>query len=355
MWRSLLQWMGGIGIVALGLFVLPFLRVGGISFFKMESSDSNEKPFARLASYTGAFIAIYVGVTALCTVTYDVLGMSHFDAINHALTTIATAGFSTHDASFGFYADKPALMWAASFFMTIASLPFSILIIFIVRGRLDALRDPQVAVFLSYLAAFIMAATIYHRVFNHEPFFDALTHSVFNMTSLISTTGFASEDYTLWGPSMIMLAFLATFVGGCSGSTAGGIKTYRYIIIFNTVRAGFKMLIYPNSIYSVRYGPTTVDDQAQRAALLFFSTYLTLWLFGAIFVSLFGYDMATSLTASLTALTNVGPGLGNIIGPSGNFSTMPDTVLYLLSLLMLLGRLEILTVIVILTPMFWRD
>jgi trk system potassium uptake protein len=354
MWRSLLQWLGGIGIVALGLFVLPFLRVGGISFFKMESSDTNDKPFARLASFTSAFVAVYLAITFLCIVTYDLLGMSHFDAINHALTTVPTGGFSTHDASFGYFAQNEGLLWAATFFMTVCSLPFSVLILFVVRGRLDALRDPQIIVFVGYLTAFSLAGGIYNRIANHVDFSTALAHSFFNMSSLISTTGFASQDYTLWGPFMIMLVFLATFVGGCSGSTAGGIKAYRLVIIYNTMRSGLKMLLYPNSIYSVRYGKMTVDEEMLRGVFLFFSTYMLLWAVGALVMAAFGYDLATSLSASITALSNVGPGLGDIVGPAGNFATMEDPVLYLLTLLMLLGRLEVLTILVVLTPLFWR-
>ncbi len=355
MWRSLLQWMGGVGIVALGLFVLPFLRVGGISFFKMESSDTNDKPFARLASFTSAFIGIYVALTAACAITYDILGMSHFDAINHALTTMPTGGFSTHDASFGFYGNNVPLLWAATFFMIVSSLPFSVLILFAVRRRLDALRDPQILVFLGYLAAFILAGAVYARVANGTDFFYALTHAAFNFSSLLSTTGYASLDYTLWGSFIVTLVFVATFVGGCSGSTAGGIKSYRFVIIFNTIRSGFKMLIYPSAIYRVRYGPVSVDEEVQRAVFLFLSSFLILWLAGSGIIAAFGFDILTSLTASATALANVGPGLGDIIGPSGNFATMPDALLYVLSLLMLLGRLEVLTVIIVLTPMFWRD
>ncbi len=355
MWRSLLQWMGGLGIVALGLFILPFLRVGGIAFFKMESSDTGDKPFARLASFTAAFIGVYVAVTVAAVLTYDILGMSHFDAVNHALTTVPTGGFSTHDASFGYFADKPALLWASTLFMTVCSLPFSVLIVFVVRGRLDALRDPQIVVFLGYLVVFALLGGVYNRIYNHTELLPALTHSFFSFSSILSTTGFASQDYTTWGPFMIMLVFMATFAGGCSGSTAGGMKAYRFVIIFNTIRAGFKMLIYPNSIYSVRYGPVTVEEETQRAVFLFFSSFLILWLAGGAVISLVGFDILTSLTASLTALSNVGPGLGEIIGPAGNFSTMPDSILYILAVLMLLGRLEILTVIVILTPHFWRD
>lgn len=353
LWRSLLQWLGGIGIVALGLFVLPFLRVGGMSFFKMESSDIADKPFARLANFTRAFFAIYLGITLLCTIAYDFGGMSHFDAINHALTTVATGGFSTHDASFGYFRSG-LLLWISTFFMTVCSLPFSILIVFIVRGRLDSLRDPQIGVFIAYLSAFSVATAVYNHFANDVEFASALTHSFFNFSSVLSTTGYASQDYTQWGPFVVMAAFFATFMGGCSGSTAGGIKSYRFVILANIVTIGLRKLVYPNAVYSVRYGSQTVEADTQRTVFLFFSAYLFLWVVGSMAMSLFGYDLLTSTSSVITALSNVGPGVGEVVGPAGNFSTMNEPALYILSLMMLLGRLEVLTVLVLLMPTFWR-
>lgn len=352
-WRSLLQWLGGIGIVALGLFVLPFLRVGGMSFFKMESSDTSDKPFARLASFTRAFIAVYGGITLACAIAYDFAGMSHFDAINHAFTTVATGGFSTHDASFGYFRN-PTLLWISSFFMTLCSLPFSILIVFIVRGRLDALRDPQIVVFIGYVFAFSVSAALYHHLTNGIDFATALAHSVFNFASILSTTGYASQDYTMWGPFIVIAAYFATFMGGCSGSTAGGIKAYRFVIIFNIINTGLRRLIYPNAVYSVRYGRATVDAETQRTIFLFLAAFIFLWAAGSLAMGALGYDFDTATSSVITALGNVGPGIGPVVGPSGNFATLSDPALYLLSLLMLMGRLEVLSVLVLLMPIFWR-
>lgn len=353
-WRSLLCWLGGIGIVGLGLFVMPYLRVGGLSFFKMESSDTNDKPFARVSSFTRAFILIYVAMTVACFIAYASLGMSRFDAVNHAMSTIATSGFSVHDSSFAFYNSIP-LLWAATFFMTLSSLPFSILIIFMVRGRLDALRDPQIIVFLAYLVAFSVATGAYHRLANGVEFHIALAHSFFNITSILSTSGFMSEDYTLWGPFVVIAAYVTSFMGGCSGSTAGGIKAYRFIILFNTIRSGLNRLVYPNAIYAVRYGRATVDPDTQRAVFLFFTTYIFLWVFGSLAMGALGYDLVTATSSVITALSNVGPGVGHVVGPAGNFSTINDGGLYLLSIMMLLGRLEVLTVLVVFTPVFWKQ
>ncbi len=354
LWRALLCWLGGIGIVALGLFVLPFLRVGGMSFFKMESSDTNDKPFARLASFTRAFVAVYVFITLACAIAYDFAGMTRFDALVHALTTVATAGFSSHDASFAYF-DSIPMLWIATFFMVLCSLPFSILIVFVARGRLDALRDPQIMVFLLYVAGLSIAVAMYQHFRSGIDFPSALAHSFFNMASILSTTGYASADYTLWGPFVVVVAFFATFIGGCSGSTAGGIKAYRFIILFNILRTGLKRLIYPNAVESVRYGTKIVDADMQRAIFLFFSSYMMLWAFGSIALSALGYDILTAVSGSITALSNVGPGVGPLIGPAGNFSTMGTPALYIMSLLMLLGRLEVLSVLVLLTPTFWKN
>lgn len=353
LWRSVLTWLGGIGIVALGLFVLPFLKVGGASIFKLESSDTNDKPFARLASFTRAFLAVYVALTIACAVSYDLAGMSHFDALNHAMSTIATAGFSTHDASFAYF-DSNAILVIGAIFLTVCSLPFSVIILLAVRNRLDAARDPQILVFLAYLCGISIAVAIYHHLRNGVEIGDALIHSFFNMSSILSTGGFASDDYTLWGPFVVLVAFFATFMGGCSGSTAGGLKAYRFVVMFNVGRAGLKRLVYPNAMYTVRYGSMTVDAETQRGVFLFVSLYIFLWVVGSIGMTLFGYDILTATSSVITALSNVGPGIGPIIGPVGNFSTISDPALYLLSLMMLLGRLEVLTVLVLLTPVFWR-
>ncbi|UTV41067.1 TrkH family potassium uptake protein (plasmid) [Ensifer adhaerens] len=354
LWRSMLQWFGGIGIVALGLFVMPFLRVGGISFLRMESSDTNEKVFARIATFMRAFVMIYVAITLACSVAYHQFGMTQFDALNHAMTTVATGGFSTHDASFGHY-DSVPLLWASTFFMTLCSLPFSVLILFVVKRSTTALRDPQILVFLGYLAVMGMALAAYHRVYNGVPFATALSHSFFNLASILSTSGYASEDYTLWGPFAVALAFFATFAGGCSGSTAGGIKAYRFVILFGAVRPLVTQILYLNSVTPVRYGGATVDPELQRAVFLFFAVFLALWAFGTLALGALGHDFTTAASSVITALSNVGPGVGPVVGPAGNFSTMSDPALAILSVLMIMGRLEVMTVLVLVSPIFWRS
>lgn len=355
LWRSMLQWLGGIGIVAMGLLVLPYLKVGGFTVFKMESSDTSERPFARFAVFVRAFFAIYIGLTVICAILYDVLGMSEFDAINHAMTTLATGGFSTHDASFGAFQSSPALIWTGTVFMAIAGLPFSVLILFAVRGRLDALRDPQILTYLGLILVLAIVLSLSLRLGQGESFGYALTHAAFNIVSIVTTTGFASTDYTLWGPFAVTLFFLATFLGGCSGSTSGGIKAYRLVIIWGSIRSGLMRLIYPNSVRPVRYGTVAVEPEMQRTVFLFVCAYVGIWALGSIALAATGLDVESAVSGSITALANVGPGIGPLIGPSGNFSTVGDPAKMIMVVLMLLGRLEILAVLVLLMPAFWRE
>lgn len=355
MWRALLQWLGGLGVIAFGVFILPMLNIGGVSYFNIESSSTDERPFERFSTYAYSLIIIYTALTVACTILYAAAGMSGFDAVIHAMTTLSTGGYSTHDASFGVWADNDAILWVSIVFMCAGALPFTILILFIARGRLDALADPQIRVFLGYILAFAVAIAVYLRIESDTPFFQAFTHSMFNIVSVVTTTGFVSSDYGGWGPFAVACFFFATFLGGCSGSTAGGIKAYRLLILFELLGNGVRKLIFPNTVLTVRYGDRTVDDDTQRAVVLFIAAFFIVWGVASILLAATGLDLVTSITGSLTALCNVGPGLGEIIGPVGNFATVSDTAKWILSIAMLLGRLEILAVLVVFTPVFWEQ
>jgi len=354
LWRSLLQWVGGLGVIALGLFILPFLNVGGVSYFKIESTHIEDQPFDRFSTFVRTLMSIYVMLTFICAIAYAFAGMRLFDAVNHAMTTLATGGFSTHDLSMGFYNEQPAILWIATIFMFIGGLPFSMLILFFVKGRFDALRDPQIKVYAGYVLVFVLLGAAYLRLADGRSPGDALTHSAFNFVSIITTTGFATEDYGLWGSLGVAGAFLAMFLGGCSGSTAGGIKAYRFLILYELLRNGLRKLVYPNSIQIVRYGDRPVEDELQRAVVLYFAAFLVVWAMIILLLAGTGLDLITSVTSALTAITNVGPGLGTFIGPVDNFSTLTDPAKLIMAFAMLLGRLEILAVLVIFTPIFWK-
>lgn len=353
MWRSLLHFMGGLGVIALGLFLLPFLNIGGVTYFKLESSDIQERPFARLATFTTTLIAIYSGLVVLCAIAYNVAGMGAFDAINHAMSTVATGGLSTHDDSFVRYTSNPSVLWVGTLFMFIGGLPFSIMILFAVRGRLDSLRDPQIRVYAGYVLVLVLAVAVYIRVVDNLPFSYALTHAAFNVVSIITTTGFASDDFSLWGPFAVACIFVATFLGGCSGSTSGGIKAYRFLILFELMANGVRRLVYPNTIYPVRYGDRSVSEDMQRAVVLFIASFFVIWAIGTLLLAATGADFITSLSGALSHITNVGPGIGPDVGPDDNYSSLTSAGKFILTALMLLGRLEILAVLVVFSPAFW--
>lgn len=354
LWRSILNFIGGLGVIAIGLFLLPFLNIGGITYFRLESSDINARPFERLQTFTINLIIIYTLLVALCTLLYAAGGMTGFDAINHAMATLATGGFSTHDTSFAQYANSQVILWTGTFFMFLGGLPFSIMMLILIRGRFESLADPQIKVYAAYCAAFSFAATVYLIVADNMPPAYAFANATFNFVSIITTTGFASEDYTQWGPFIVAAIFVATFLGGCSGSTAGAIKSYRLLVLFEMLGNGVRRLVYPNTIYSVRYGDRTIGDDMQRAVVLFVSSFFVIWACGTVLMAATGLDFLTSLSGSLACLTNVGPGLGDVIGPAGNYSKLNDPALLILSLLMLMGRLELLAVLVVFSPTFWR-
>lgn len=352
LWRSMLQWFGGIGIIAIGLFLFPFLRIGGMQFFRTESSDRSDKAFPRLAQVTRALVFTYVLATLVCIITFKALGMSFFDAVNHAMTTLSTGGFSTHDRSFGFFESR-AVLWAAVFFMIVGSLPFFLYIELALRGRMTLFSDPQVRAFVIGVAAYSLALALWHDWTGDLPFFDSLTHSAFNVTSIISTTGYASDDYTIWGHFAAGIFFILTFFGGCSGSTTGGIKIYRMLIVWQAMRQTFTHLLYPHAIVPIRYGTRLVDHDVYESVIVFMVAFFAVIAVSILLLALAGQDFVTAFTGTLTALTNVGPGLGEKIGPSGNFAALGDFETWVLSVVMLLGRLEIMTVLVLLSPTFW--
>ena len=354
LWRSLLQWLGGIGIIGMVLLILPSLQAGGLALFHMESSDKSDKVLPRVNQLTGGLIAAYVTLTMLCAAAYTSLGMSFFDAINHAMTTLSTGGYSTHDASMGFFEDNRILV-ASTIFMILGSLPFVIYIKAFLPRRFQLWRDPQILVFLVTCLVLSFAIAVSRRVINETPFGEALITSAFNLVSVITTTGYASDDYTLWSNAAIGIFFLATFLGGCAGSTAGGIKANRLVILYLVVRASFRRLVRPHSVIRLKYGNDDISAQTIQTVTIFFFLYFGTLLMGTVLLTMIGLDLITSFSGSLTAISNVGPGFGQIIGPAGNFASLPDAALWILSAVMLLGRLELVTVLILLFPSVWTD
>ncbi len=352
LWRALLQWMGGVGIIATAVAILPALGVGGMQMFRTESSDRSEKVMPRVRQIAVAIGLVYLGLTVLWAFAYWAAGMTPFDAAAHALTTISTAGYSTSDASLGNW-DVPAIHWIATFGMIAGAVPF-VLYVRLLQGGWDALRDSQVRTLLAFLAAVVCALTLYLAATGQYGLADALRHAAFNTVSVVTTTGYASADYAAWGNAAVGLFFGLMFVGGCTGSTAGGMKIFRFEVMAIMLRAQFLRLVFPRGVFPRAYAGRLLPDEVVGSVVVFFSLYFICY--GALTIALMALDLdfLTSASAAVAALSNVGPGLGETIGPAGSFAPLPAAAKWLLSFAMLLGRLELFTVLVLFMPRFWR-
>lgn len=352
LWRSLMQWMGGVGIIVMAIVLLPFLRIGGMQLFQTENSDRSEKIVSRSVELIRLIGISYLFLTFCCVVAYWATEMTPFDALNHALTTIATGGYSTHDVSFAFFTN-PATGWFAILFMIVGALPF-VLIIQGLRGKPMLLwRDPQVRAFLSLVVVVSLGVAFYLGFTRRVPLDDALLMSTFNIVSVVTGTGYAYGDYTAWGAPMVALALLLKFVGGCTGSTTGGIKIFRFLVFFGTVRAHLRRMVRPNRVTSEEYGNSRLTAELSFSVLAFLVVYLGTVGILTLVLATFDLDLVTALSAAATAVGNVGPGLGPTIGPAGSFAPLPDGAKWILCFAMLIGRLEIFTVIVLFDPEFW--
>lgn len=354
LWRSLLHWLGGVGIIVMGVAVLPMLKVGGMQLFKTESSDNSEKILPRAAQIAGAIGWTYVLMTVLCAIAVWLAGMSPFDAINHAMATLATGGFSTSDNSISNW-KNPAVEWILTLFMAIGGMTFT-LMVRALRGQVEPLwRDSQTRVYFGVIAFFSLSLALWHSWQHQVPFMQALREATFSVVSVITTTGFMNVDYNLWGGFALVTFFFLTFVGSCTGSTGGGIKIFRFEILFLRVRGQARHLLTPHGVFALKYNGRTVPEEVPYAVSAFFYLYVGTWAALSLGLGLAGCDLITATTGAATALGNVGPGLGDVIGPTGNFSSLPQSAKFMLTVGMMLGRLELFTVFVLLSRRFWRS
>jgi len=353
LWRSMMQWIGGLGIVAMGAAVLPFLRIGGMRLFRAESSDFSEKALPHTRHFLAQLLIVYLIISVTCAISYQLAGMSFFDAINHAMTTVSTGGFSTHDQSLAYF-DSAAVEFVAIVFMLIAAAPF-VLYLPILAGHFRRLRaDSQVHSMLAIY--FAVAAVLSVWLISSEQWGagDALRYTLFSVISIGTTTGYVTEDYTSWGPFAIIVFFFLTFVGGCTGSTSGGIKIFRFKIAFGMFKENIQRLLHPNSVFSRVVGGHPVTDEIVASVMAFALAFACTVGLAAILLAAAGNDFVTSFSAAATATANVGPGIGPIIGPVSNFAAISDPSKWIICVAMLLGRLEIFTFLIVLTPAFWR-
>lgn len=350
-WRAMLQSIGGVGFIVTGIALLPILKVGGMQLFRTESSDKDEKELTSAAKFASATLIIYALLIFLCFLIYLIGGMNFFDAASHAMTTVATGGFSNYDASFGHF-QSAFLQWACTGFMILGALPFVYYIRIFSRGTF---KSEQVATLLFSFAIVIFLMTVWLISTGDYAVFDALRLAAFNVVSIVTTTGYATSDYVAWGPFAVVAFFVLTAVGGCTGSTSGGVKTMRWIIFFHALRNQLKGLYSPHSVTKIRYEGAIIDPSVVSGVIGFFTVFLISFGAIALLLTLDGLDFQTATSGALTALANVGPGIGPIIGPSGNFAELSDFVKTVLCAAMYLGRLEIVTIYVLLTATFWRE
>lgn len=352
LWRALLQWMGGIGIIATAIAILPALGIGGMQLFRTESSDRSEKVMPRVRQIATAIGGVYLGLTTLAALTYWLAGMQPFDAVAHALTSIATGGYSTSDGSFGTW-EANGIQWFAAAFMLSGSIPFVLYVRFIAGDR-KAIWDRQVRTMLGFLALVILLLGSWLALSGQYAVEPAFRHAAFNVVSVVTTTGYATADYMLWDNAAIGLFFGLMFVGGCTGSTSGGIKIFRFEVMAIMLKAHFLRLLYPRGVFPRSYGERSLDGEVVGSVVAFFAVFFLCYAALTIALMALDLDFLTSASGAVTALSNVGPGLGDIIGPAGNFGPLPDGAKWLLSLGMLLGRLELFTVLILFLPRFWR-
>ena len=351
-WRGMLQWFGGVGIIVVAMVFLPELRVGGMQIFKSEAFDTMGKILPRAGEIAQQISVIYLGLTLICAVTYTALGMETFEAIVHSMTTVSTGGFSTSDASFGAF--QGPMEYAASVFMILASLPFVRYVQIIAGSARPLFVDTQVRAYLTTIFILTIFFAVYRLVVNGDHLEHGFREAIFNVTSIISGTGYASVDYQEWGAIAVVVFFFIGLIGGCAGSTACSIKIFRYQLLMASILTQLRRLYAPHGIFEPRYEGRKVSEEVLSSVMAFFVMFFVSLGIVSMLLALTGLDFVTSVSGAATALANIGPGLGAEIGPAGSFTNLGDTAKWILTVSMLVGRLELMAVFVLFTTQFWR-
>ena len=355
-WRAILQWLGGIGVIVMAITILPLLNVGGMQLFKKDQvSYASEKILPKTREVTLVISIIYLVLTLTCGVAYWFVGMNLFDSIAHSMTTIATGGFSTHSDSIGYF-QNPKIEIISIIFIILGSLPFIAYIKFFKGEKKIFLKDSQIRGLLNILIISILVMIIYLMFDNKTyDFLDNLRISTFNVVSILSGTGYVTSDFSSWGKFPLIFFLFLMFIGGCAGSTTCGIKIFRFQILGRFIISQIKKLVYPHGIFPIKYNNEIISNTFIYSIITFVFLYFFIFFILAALLSINGLDFVTSISGSASAISNVGPGLGDIIGPDGNFSDLPNFSKLSLSLGMLLGRLELFAVLVLFFPSFWKN
>ena len=355
LWRAIMQWLGGIGIIVMAITILPLLKVGGMQLFKMEGPLSAEKILPRTLEVATILIVTYFSLTFLCAFFYWFFGMTIFDSVAHSMTTLATGGFSTHNKSIGFFSNSNIEI-VASIFIILGSIPFITYLKFIKGNKKIFKEDVQIKGFINILIISIIIMVTYLFIINNEMnFFENLRISFFNVISILSGTGYVTDDFGLWGNFSLIFFLFLMFIGGCAGSTACGIKIFRLQMLLIFLKNQLVKLISPNSVILIKYNNQKISDDFIKSVITFIFSFLFIFLIIALLLSITGLDFLTAISGAASAISNVGPGLGDVIGPNGNYKNIPDISKWILAFGMLLGRLELFAVLVLFFPSFWRN
>jgi len=352
LWRAILQWLGGIGIIVMAITLMPIMNVGGMQLFKISSNDSSEKILPKSKEIALRLIYIYSGLTGLCAITYWIFGMGKFDSLTHSMTTIATGGFSNYNESIGYFNSLPIEI-SSMFFIILGSIPFIAYIKFISGNKKIFLNDIQIKTFLKIIIFTVIILSIYLLFSNHENF--SLRSIFFNTISILSGTGYVNAEFDSWGSFPITLFLALMFIGGCAGSTACGVKIFRIQILYLFILNQLKKIIYPKGVFVIKYDQSAVDEKFIASIISFIYFYIVIFFILTALLSLTGLDFITAISGAATSISNVGPGLGPIIGPNGDFSSLPDLSKWILTVGMILGRLELFAILVLFLPSFWKN
>ena len=352
LWRAILQWLGGIGIIVMAITLMPIMNVGGMQLFKISSNDSSEKILPKSKEIALRLIYIYSGLTGLCAITYWIFGMGKFDSLTHSMTTIATGGFSNYNESIGYF-NSLSIEVSSMFFIILGSIPFIAYIKFISGNKKIFLNDIQIKTFLKIIIFTVIILSIYLLFSNHENF--SLRSIFFNTISILSGTGYVNAEFDNWGSFPITLFLALMFIGGCAGSTACGVKIFRIQILYLFILNQLKKIIYPKGVFVIKYDQSAVDEKFIASIVSFIYFYIVIFFILTTLLSLTGLDFITAISGAATSISNVGPGLGPIIGPNGDFSSLPDLSKWILTVGMILGRLELFAILVLFLPSFWKN
>ena len=352
LWRAILQWLGGIGIIIMAITLMPIMNVGGMQLFKISNNDSSEKILPKSKEIALRLIYIYTALTFLCGLTYKIFGMNYFDSLTHSMTTIATGGFSNYNESIGFF-NSVSIEISAMIFIILGSLPFIAYIKFISGNKKILFDDAQIRSFFKIIIFSVAILTVYLAISNSA---ELNFRSVFfNIISILTGTGYVNAEFDTWGSFTLILFLGLMFIGGCAGSTTCGVKIFRIQILYLFISNQLKKMIYPKGVFVLKYDQNPIDNKFISSVISFIYMYLVIFFVLTALLSLTGLDFVTSISGAATSISNVGPGLGSIIGPNGDFSSLPNVSKWILTLGMILGRLELFAILVLFLPSFWRN